>query len=133
MTRIHPSSLLWQGREVLLPLSKNLSSHSPKIAARNYQSYILAGPIQEKIENLSSLSHPTKVLASPHCSNSNAVRMSPSPQPVIMVMQVSLGPSHLCRCPLTMAVTHSFSSREKGWAHDPQINQYAISAFYPSI
>lgn len=105
MTRIHPSSLLWQEREVLLPLSKNLSSHSPKVVARNYQSYILAGLIQEKIGNLSSLSHPTNVLVS-HCSNSNALRMSQSPQPVVMVVQVSLGPSHLCRCPLTKAVCH---------------------------
>ena len=47
---------------MLLPLSKNLSSHSPKVVARNYQSYILAGLIQEKIGNLSSLSHPTNVL-----------------------------------------------------------------------
>lgn len=43
VTRIHPSSLL---SGALAPLSSTLSTHSPKVAARTYQGYILAGPVQ---------------------------------------------------------------------------------------
>lgn len=73
VTRIHPSSLLWQGMGgVGATLQQPFPSQYQGIC-QGYQGYILAGPIQGERENPSSLSHPTNVLVFPHWSNSSAV------------------------------------------------------------
>lgn len=101
--------------------SNNLSPHSPSVAGGSYHGYIRAGPFWECVggegaDSNSSHSHPTDVQVFPHWPNSSAVPcVSQSPQPGVMVMQVSLGPSHLCYCPVTQSICHHshFLSREK--------------------